>query len=409
MKLYFLALGTALVVCVGCTGGRGSHHQKFDNGQYVAPPAAMMQRPGPMVDGPGPGVLGLMAHPNAMTMGGTSGGSPYGMQGNSQVKFTGPAGMMIGWQAGDGFADAQLVAPGRYDFMQGSTYQLKFGSIPRRAAMTVYPTLEVRPVHPTTQAYLAHNSIPVEITGDDLDQIDSNNFVTKVIYLPDARHQELAIAGVETLVSTQLSPGADPVSEAERRGTVMAILRMGNKDLQMGSGGSAGTILQASYNGEVGQFAAPTPIAMVGTSGGGGAGGPGPMPGGMIPNAAIMAGFGAPGAPGGQSWGMPITGTPIGLPGPPHLPLGGPASLKSHTVRNLTENRLPDPVDHMLIDVKHDPGYSIPAPVKHIQYTEKNPVFRAGQVSYPASQMPGVVGPNVSGGIAGSGGFHHRR
>ena len=409
MKLYYLALGTALVVCVGCTGGRGVHHQKFDNGQYVAPPAAMMQRPGPMVDGPGPGVLSLMAHPNVMSAGGAAG--PYGIQGSSQVKFTGPAGMMIGWQAGQGFADAQLVAPGRYDFMQGSTYQLKFGSIPRREAMTVYPTLEVRPGHPTTQAYLAHNSIPVEITADDLDQVESNNFVTKVIYLPDARHQELAIAGVETLVSTQLSPGADPVSEAERRGTIMAILRMGNKDLQMGSG-STGSILQASYNGEAGEFAAPTPIASAAMTGGGGGNGmmgPGPMPGGMIPQAAIMAGAGAPGAPGGQTWGMPITGTPIGLPGPPHLPLGGPASLKSHTVRNLTEVRLPEPVDHMLFDVKHEPGYSLPAPVKHVQYTEKNPVFKAGEVSYPATQVPTIVGPYASGSIAGSGGRHHRR
>lgn len=31
---------------------------------------------------------------------------------------------------------------------------------------------------------------------------------------------------------------------------------------------------------------------------------------------------------------MPATGTPIGLPGPPHLPYGGPAGLESHQVRN---------------------------------------------------------------------------
>lgn len=407
MKLHFLALSTVLVVCVGCTTS-GVHHQAFDNGQYVAPPASMLQRPGPMVDGPGPGVLAMMAQPGMGGMMGGGGGVGGGMPMTaSQVKFTGPTGMMIGWQAGAGFADSQLVAPGRYDFMQGSTYQLKFSGIPRRETMNVYPTLEVRPVHPTTQAYLAHNSIPIDVTADDLDQIQSNNFVTKVIYLPDARHQELAIAGVETLVSTQLSPGADPVSEAERRGTVMAILRMGNKDLQMGIGSSSG-ILQASYNGQVGEFAAPVPIATSGTGGGGGqACGPGPMAGGMIPNAAIMAGCGAPGMPGGPSWGMPITGTPIGLPGPPHLPLGGPAGLKSHTVRNLTENRLPDPVDHMLIDVKHDPGYSLPAPVKHVQYTEKNPVFRAGQVSYPTSQLPAIYGPGATGSIAGRGGRRH--
>ncbi len=377
MKLYFLALGTVLVVCVGCTGvGGGAGHSAFQNGQHVAPPAAMMQRPGPMVDGPGPGVLSMMAQPGMMGM---PGGGPAALV-PSQVKFTGPVGMQIGWKADSGFADSQLVAPGVYDFMQGATYQLKFSAIPQRETMMVYPTLEVRPVHPTTKAYLAHNSIPVDITPDDLDQIASNNFVTKVIYLPDARHQELAIAGVETLVSTQLSPGADPVSEAERRGTVMAVLRMGNKNLQMAAAGVGGEIMQASYSGQAGEFAPPVPVASAFK------GGNGQLPGGMIPGANIMVGSGAPGAPGGPSWGMPMTATPIGLPGPPHLPLGGPASLKSHTVRNFTETKLPSPVDHMLIDVKHNPGYSLPAPVKHIQYTENNPVFRPGQVSYPAGQ-----------------------
>ena len=123
MKLYFLALSTVLVVCVGCTGvgGVGAHHQAFDNGTYVAPPAAMLQRPGPMVDGPGPGVLSMMAQPGAMgMMGGGGAGGPGGLDmTTSQVKFTGPAGMLIGWQAGSSFADSQLVAPGRYDFMQG--------------------------------------------------------------------------------------------------------------------------------------------------------------------------------------------------------------------------------------------------------------------------------------------------
>ena len=80
-----------------------------------------------------------------------------------------------------------------------------------------------------------------------------------------------------------------------------------------------------------------------------------------------------------------MTSTPIGLPGPPHLPLGGPAGLKSHTIRNLSDNRMPEPVDHMLIDVEHSPGYSVPAPVKHIKYSEKHPVYGPGEVSTPQS------------------------
>jgi hypothetical protein len=111
----------------------------------------------------------------------------------------------------------------------------------------------------------------------------------------------------------------------------------------------------------------------------------------------MVGGSGGPGRPGlnpiagvagTPTWGMPMTSTPIGLPGPPHLPLGRPAGLQSHTIRNLSPNNLPDPVDHLLIDVKHDPGYSLPEPVRHIEYTETHPVYSPGEVSYPAWALP---------------------
>lgn len=50
-------------------------------------------------------------------------------------------------------------------------------------------------------------------------------------------------------------------------------------------------------------------------------------------------------------WGMSQTGTPIGKPGPPHLPLSGPNSLKSHTIRNVDKANLPKPVDSFSVDV----------------------------------------------------------
>ena len=135
--------------------------------------------------------------------------------------------MNIGWQIGHGYAENQLVAPGRYNFQQGSTYRLKLSNIPGREGMPpLYPSLQVYPTHPNTDAYLSHNSVPMTLTNEDLDQIDSNNFVTKVIYLPDPQNQELAIAGVETLVSTRLDPGVDPIAEADRRGTLMLVLRV---------------------------------------------------------------------------------------------------------------------------------------------------------------------------------------
>ncbi len=157
----------------------------------------------------------------------------------SQVYFLDPMGMTIGWQNGAGpngertYVPAPLTVPARYNFNQGYIYRLKISNIVGRPTVSLYPTIEVAPTTPVTDAYLAHNAIPVQFTAEDFDQVvDGGNFVTKVIYLPDPRYQELAIAGVETLVSTRLEPGIDPILEADRRGTILLIVRLGAIDLE---------------------------------------------------------------------------------------------------------------------------------------------------------------------------------
>lgn len=379
MRFYFLVLGTILLVAVGCQmDGTFTGQQKVGRNEYVAPPAALMANPGPMVDLPRPALMASMAPPAPRAFHTPS----------TQVRFVNPAGMSVGWQVGPAFAENQLTTPARYNFTQGATYRLKVSDVPGREGMIIYPTLQVYPAHPTTDAYLSHNSVPLEVSDEDLDQVSSNNFVTKVIFLPDPKFQELAIAGVETLVSTKLEPGADPVAEAERRGTIMLVLRMGNMDHEMPSAAAMGpgNVEQVSYwqvDGDQDQYAPPAPIAIDGNQSI-----PGPMMMGM-PGGPGMPGVNPiSGVAGTPTWGMPLTTTPIGLPGPPHLPYGRPAGLRSHTIRNLTENHIPDPADHLLIDVKHDPGIRMPEPVKHIEYTEKHPIFSPGQVSWPKNALP---------------------
>ena len=41
---------------------------------------------------------------------------------------------------------------------------------------------------------------------------------------------------------------------------------------------------------------------------------------------------------------MPMSGTPIGLAGPPHVPLGVPAGLQANVIVNHTSVVLPQPV-----------------------------------------------------------------
>jgi hypothetical protein len=376
MKFYFLTLGTILVVCVGC---QIDGQQMVERGDYVAPPAQQMAHPGPMVDRASPGIMPMMAPPPQRSF----------QSQTSQIRMTSPVGMSVGWQAGPGYAENQLTTPARYNYVQGATYRLKLTNIPDREGLVLYPTLQVYPAHPTTDGYLSHNSIPVELTDEDLDQVESNNYVTKVIYLPDPKYQELAIAGVETLVSTKLQPGVDPVSEAERRGTIMVVMRLGNMDLEMPNQAAPPTaeganVTQIGYwaDGDKGQHVPPMPIAVAGNLG---------VPGPMImgaPNGPGRAGINPISGIGGTpTWGTPITTTPIGLPGPPHLPLGHKAGLRSHTIRNLSSYDLPEPTDTMRIDVKHNPGIRMPHPVNHIEYEETHPTFNPGEVSRPKWSM----------------------
>jgi hypothetical protein len=328
--------------------------------------------------GGGGGVAPAMALGGGYMMGGCPpmGGGRAGA--TSQIAFLGAEGGEIAWDISGQqmFDSTPLVMPGRQNFPQGAIYRLKLTNLPGREGVELYPTLEVAPVTPRTDAYLAHAPIPVQFTDEDLDQVLSGNFVTKVIYLPDPEFQELALSGVETLVSTRLDPGVDPIAEADRRGAILAILRIGNLDLQLGGASGVaigpGGVEHAQYS-----EGADCPPEAAGDPncypGGGYAGGMQPPMGmptaGFAPQALpphLVSGMTTP------QWGMPYVGTPIGLPGPPHIPLGHEAGLTKHVMKNHTRVLMPPPVHKETITVKQRPGMNYPRPVNHVNISETN-------------------------------------
>ncbi len=320
----------------GFAGPGGRHHQQQGPPPpYVLPPAQMMMQPGPGVGGPGPGVMNV---------------APTGFQSPmaiSQVRFIGPPGagggaMRMHWQISrDGmFSPEPLVTPANMDFAQGAIYRLKLTHVPGLEDQTFYPTLEIGPSTPKTEAFLAHNKVPSQFTAQDFAQVVAGNFVTKVIYLPDPEHQELAQAGVEELSSTRLDPGVDPIVEADRKGTILAIIRMGNKDIREPAAPMGAKIKAMGYQ-EGGDAAAMPPV---------------PEYGQPTTTPSFISGVTT------IPYGMPYVGTPIGLPGPPHIPLGAPAGLQMHSITNHTQNQIPAPVPHMDIHVKQEPGFYYPQP-----------------------------------------------
>jgi hypothetical protein len=280
-----------------------------------------------------------------------------------QLTFGQPDGMQLQYDAtGAGRFDSEpLIVPARQNFPQGGLYRVKLTNIIAREGVELYPTVELAYANPRTGAFLAHNSIPIQFTEEDFDQVLTGNFVTKVIYLPDPDFQGPALAGIDTLVSTRLDPGIDPIVEADRRGSILAIIRLGDKDIEMAGGGIAtGGVMAPPIVG------LPAPFAAAMTEGCGGCG-----PGGncvatppQLPG--MVAGVTAP------QYGMPMSGTPIGLPGPPHIPLGHPAGLKKHVMRNHTPMHIPRPVDKVKMNVRMQPGFSYPNPVSRVKITEQN-------------------------------------
>jgi hypothetical protein len=265
-------------------------------------------------------------------------GDGQAVGGNVQVKFDRPAGMQVQWDVTEvgKYDSTPLVVPGRQNFAQGGIFRLKLTSIEGREGVELYPTMEVGPVTSRTAAYLAHSAIPIQFTEEDFDQVAAGNFVTKVIYVPDPAFQELAFAGIDTLVSTRLDPGVDPIVEADRRGSILAVVRMGNKDMEV-PGSDMGTGMDASIPG-----------------GGGG-----------IAATGYLSGYTGP------AYGMPHTGTSIGLPGPPHVPLGGPAGLQQYSITNHTHQMIPGPTEQVHVHAMQHPGLSYPAPANKVLIHER--------------------------------------
>ena len=202
---------------------------------------------------------------------------------------------------------------------------------------------------PRTEAFLAHNAIPVQFTPEDFDQVQIGQLRDQGNLSARSRVPGAPLAGVETLVSTRLDPGVHPIVEADRRGAILAIVRLGNKDLEIPNAPVAEGVAAASYQ---------TPNGCPPPSGGC----PMPMGGPMgMPVGApttmpmgVVAGVTAP------QYGMPMCGTPIGIPGPPSVPMGVPAGLKEHVIKNHTHVCLPKPTEKVKVDVKQEPGISYP-------------------------------------------------
>lgn len=271
---------------------------------------------GGILPAPSMGPWGAVALvPGAATGPGGPAGGMYA-NGRSSINFVSTPStskMKIGFQTAGGFVDV-LAVPQHYNFAQGNIYRLRLSNIPNRPEAVYYPTLEVYPaVNKESLTFLAHGTVPIGFTDEDFDQVRNGNMVVKVIYLPSQQFQDVAAA--EEIVSTRLEPGADPVAEASHRGTVLAVVRIGNANLE--NPNSPALDAPTGGMGGGGGMMPPTPKQM---SAPGGAVMSAPAPTGAAPIPPVMiekkSDAKNPDLPGKASRGVPADLPPISLPTP---------------------------------------------------------------------------------------------
>lgn len=148
-----------------------------------------------------------------------------------KVSFSGPDGLTINshsWGRPDSSVSSEAV-PHTHRVRRPSELQPEWRfSIP--GEQEVFGTLYVMPVTTATRAYWSSNTAPFSITRHETVNVARGELVTKVVYLSEDSIRDPKNAVAETLETTGLS-GENPVEEADRRGAVLAVLHLSQKEL----------------------------------------------------------------------------------------------------------------------------------------------------------------------------------
>jgi RNA polymerase sigma factor (sigma-70 family) len=140
-----------------------------------------------------------------------------------QVLIKGPQGMTIHLPTG-AKPGAKVAAPARLDLQAGKRYRVRLTDISNRPGVELYPTLEIPKTTTDTKPFLAASAIPIEFFNRDFDAVGDGTALTKVVYLKSPEGEPNTIASYDV-------PGVDVIDEARKRGTILAVVRMGNIDM----------------------------------------------------------------------------------------------------------------------------------------------------------------------------------
>ncbi len=155
---------------------------------------------------------------------------------STRFRFVGAGGMGLVLENHDD-GTLRVRAPGNLSFprdaRETNRKHLRFHDEWREEGRRFVGLLDIQPVTPVADEFLRHNRIPLTVGNGDVLEVSKGKVITKVIYLAKPKAGE-ATRTVESLVSWFIDPDTDPIEEANRRGEILAVLRLAANDELLG-------------------------------------------------------------------------------------------------------------------------------------------------------------------------------
>jgi hypothetical protein len=164
--------------------------------------------------------------------------SPNAFNPNSlQLKLAKPEAATFHWATDENAASQIVILPARINVPTAKSAMFQIDNLEGHPGLMLFGTVTCQLGYQDAIAYARHNAVNIEFTDEDINQASLGNLLTKVFFLP-TKPKGLSpapiIGGVEVLVSSKLDPSMDPVEEAQKRGDLLCVLRLGNRHADIG-------------------------------------------------------------------------------------------------------------------------------------------------------------------------------